>query len=151
MRLSAVIDGALAYRIWGGRISIGGTHNGEDNPFTEYVKRCIEGKLGWSHHRVRFSEAVAQGLYRRICLVTKKPWSEQAEAAFVEDVRGQYPNVESANEELECIPKRGSGVYFSRLLRNRVCVTLSSSFTNTADTKSRQWMYECLTSSSTMG
>lgn len=116
LRLEAVIDGALAYRIWGGRISIGGTHNGEDNPFNEYIKRCIEGKLGWSHHRVRFSEAVIEGLFRRICLVTKKPWSKEAEAAFIEDVRGQYPNVESANEELECIPKRGSGVYFSRLL-----------------------------------
>lgn len=115
-RLDAVIDGALAYRIWGGRISIGGTHNGEDNPFNDYVKRCMEGKLGWSHHRVRFSDAIAEGLHKRICLVTKKEWSPEAERAFVEDVRSQYPNAESANEELECIPKRGSGVYFSRLL-----------------------------------
>lgn len=122
MRLEPVIDGALAYRIWGGRISIGGTHNGEDNPFNEYVKRCIEGKLAWSHHRVRFSDAIAEGLYRRICLVTKKPWSREAEAAFIEDIRAQYPNVESANEELECIPKRGSGVYFSRLLLEKCAV-----------------------------
>lgn len=115
-RLEAVIDGALAYRIWGGRISIGGTHNGEDNAFNDYVKRCLEGKLGWSHHRVRFSDAVREGLYRRICLVTKRDWSPEAEAAFVDEVRGQYPSAESANEELECIPKRGSGAYFSRLL-----------------------------------
>jgi len=116
MRLEAVIDGALAYRIWGGRISIGGTHKGEDNPFNEYVKRCVEGKLGWSHHRVRFSDAIAEGLFKRICLVTKKVWAPDAEVAFVADVRSQYPTPESANEELECIPKRGSGVYFSRLL-----------------------------------
>lgn len=116
MRLEAVIDGALAFRIWGGRISIGGTHHGEDSPFNEYVKRCVEGKLRWSHHRVRFSDAIAEGLYKRICLVTKASWSHEVEAEFVADTRNGYPTVESANEELECIPKRGSGVYFSRLL-----------------------------------
>lgn len=115
-RLQAVIDGALAYRIWGGRISIGGTHRGEDSDFNDYVRRCKDGKLGWSLHRVTFSDAVGEGLYKRICLVTKKDWSTEAERTFVADVRDQYPESESANEELECIPKRGSGAYFSRLL-----------------------------------
>lgn len=115
-RLEAVIEGAMAYDIWGGRISVGGTHNGEDNPFNEYAKRCREGKLPWSYHQVRFSDAVRQGLYKRICLVTKKEWSPEAEAKFVADVRAKYPSNEAADEELECIPKRGSGVYFSRLL-----------------------------------
>lgn len=134
-RLEAVIDGALAYRIWGGRISIGGTHKGEDNPFNEYVKRCIDGKLGWSHHRVRFSDAIAQGLYRRICLVTKKTWSAEGERAFVAETRDDYPSAESANEELECIPKRGSGVYFSRMLLEK-CANASMrvvSFAKPAD------------------
>lgn len=120
--LGPVIDGAMAYLIWGGRVSIGGTHNGEDNPFNDLVKDCIAGKLPWSHHRVPFSEAVRQGLFRRICLVTKKPWSPEAEAKFIAEVRGQYASVESADEELECIPKRGSGVYFSRLLLEKCAV-----------------------------
>lgn len=122
VKLQAVVEGALAYRIWGGRISMGGTHRGEDNEFNDYVKRCVAGKLPWSHHRVRFSEAIQEGLYRRICLVTKKEWSDDAERAFVADVRGQYPSTEAADEELECIPKRGSGAYFSRLLLEKCAV-----------------------------
>lgn len=114
--LGPVIDGAMAYLIWGGRVSIGGTHNGEDNPFNDLLKDVKAGKLPWSHHHVPFSLAVREGLYRRICLVTKKPWSPVAERAFVADVRGKYRTVEAADEELECIPMRGSGVYFSRML-----------------------------------
>lgn len=120
--LGPVIDGATAFLIWGGRVSIGGTHNGEDNPFNDLIKDCIAGKLPWSHHRVRFSEAVREGLYKRICLVTHKEWSKESEAAFVDEVRSQYRTVEAANEELECIPMRGSGVYFSRLLLEKCAV-----------------------------
>lgn len=121
-RLEAVVEGALAYRFWGGRISMGGTHMGEDNPFNDYIKRSIAKQLPWSHHRVRFSDAIAEGLYRRICLVTKKPWSPEAEAAFVADARAQYPASEAADEELECIPRRGTGVYFSRMLLEKCAV-----------------------------
>lgn len=121
-RLEAVVEGALAYRFWGGRISIGGTHMGEDNPFNDYVKRAIAKQLPWSHHRVRFSDAINEGLYRRICLVTKKPWSPEAEAAFIADAHAQYPSSEAAIEELECIPRRGTGVFFSRMLLEKCAV-----------------------------
>ncbi|WP_430391081.1 hypothetical protein [Dyella sp. 20L07] len=120
--LGPVIDGALAYLIWGGRVSVGGTHNGEDNPFNDLVKNIKAGKLPWSHHRITFSQALQEGLYRRICLVTKKPWSREGEIAFLADVRSKYATVESADEELECIPKRGTGVYFSRLLLEKCAV-----------------------------
>lgn len=114
--LKAVIDGALAYRIWGGRISIGGTLGDEEDAFTELLNRVIKGSLPWSLHTVRFSDAVREGLYRRICLVTGKTWSPEAEAEFIERTRADYPDEASADAELECIPKRGSGAYFSRLL-----------------------------------
>lgn len=114
--LRAVIEGALAYLIWGGRVSIGGTLNGEDNDFTELWRDVLAGKLPWSLHTVRFSDAVLQGLYRRICLVTRKVWSPEAERDFVAEVRAKYPSAEVADQELECIPLRGSGAYFSRLL-----------------------------------
>lgn len=121
--LRAVIDGALAYLIWGGRVSIGGTFNGEDNDFTELDRDITAGKLDWSRHQVRFSDAVREGLYTRICLVTRKVWSPEAEAAFVAEVRGKYPSTETADEELECIPQRGSGAYFSRLLIEKCAQT----------------------------
>lgn len=114
--LGPVIDGALAYLIWGGRVSIGGTHNGEDNPFNGLVKDVQAGKLDWSLHTVRFSDAVREGLFRRVALVTGKDYSAQAEREFVDDVRSKYPSTEVADQELECIPLRGSGAYFSRML-----------------------------------
>lgn len=114
--LQAVIDGALAYRIWGGRISIGGTLGDEEDAFTELLNRVIRGSLPWSLHTVRFSDAVLEGLYRRICLVTGQTWSPEAESEFIERTRADYPDVASADAELECIPKRGNGAYFSRLL-----------------------------------
>lgn len=114
--LGPVIDGAMAYRIWGGRISIGGTLNGEDDEFTDLLKSVEKGSLPWSLHTVTFSQAIREGLYRRICLVTKKPWSPEAEAKFIADTRADYRSAEVADQELECIPLRGSGAFFSRLL-----------------------------------
>ncbi|URX63264.1 hypothetical protein KR767_04125 [Luteibacter anthropi] len=120
--LGPVIDGAMAYLIWGGRVSIGGTHNGEDNPFNDLLKDIRAKKLPWSLHEVPFSLAVREGLYRRIALVTKKTWSSEAESRFVAEVRSVYRTVEAADEELECIPARGTGVYFSRMLLEK-CTT----------------------------
>lgn len=114
--LGPVIDGAMAYRIWGGRISIGGTLNGEDDEFTDLLKSVEKGSLPWSLHTVTFSQAIREGLYRRICLVTKKVWSPEAEEKFVAETRADYRSAEVADQELECIPLRGSGAFFSRLL-----------------------------------
>lgn len=114
--LQEVVKAALAFRLWGGRIDIVSTHNGEDNQFSLWVRDIKAGKLNWSLHHVDFDQALADGFYRRICLVTKKDWSEGAEAKFREDAFADYPDQADANEELLCIPKRGSGVYFSRIL-----------------------------------
>lgn len=121
-KLGEVIDGALAYLIWGGRVSIGGTLNGEDNPFTDLLKDVKQKKLPWSMHSVPFSQAIREGLYKRICLVTGKVWSPEAERAFVEETRAKYRSVEVADQELECIPLRGSGAYFSRLLLEKCAI-----------------------------
>lgn len=114
--LGEVVKAALAFRLWGGRIDIVSTHNGEDNPFNAWVKEIQAGKLGWSLHRVTFDDALRDGFYQRICLVTGKSWSPEAEAEFRAAAFADYPDQTDANEELLCIPKRGSGFYFSRLL-----------------------------------
>lgn len=115
-RLAEVVKGALAFRLWGGRISIGSTENGEENQFHSYRKEIEAGKLNWSHHLITFDDALRDGLYKRICLVTGKPWSPEAEQRFRADAYADYPSVEDADEELQAIAKRGSGAYFSRLL-----------------------------------
>ncbi|TVO70891.1 hypothetical protein FHP88_15670 [Sedimenticola selenatireducens] len=114
--LQEVVKAALAFRLWGGRISIVSTHNGEDNQFNLWVRDIKAGKLNWSLHHVDFDQALADGFYKRICLVTGQKWSAKAEEKFRAEAFADYPDEADANEELLCIPKRGSGVYFSRIL-----------------------------------
>ncbi|MEW8494251.1 MAG: terminase family protein [Candidatus Thiodiazotropha taylori] len=114
--LQEVVKAALAFRLWGGRIDIVSTHNGEDNQFNLWVRDIKAKKLNWSLHHVDFDQALADGFYKRICLVTGKTWSRKAEQKFRDDAFADYPDSSDANEELLCIPKRGSGVYFSRIL-----------------------------------
>ncbi|MDK2955403.1 MAG: hypothetical protein PWQ57_899 [Desulfovibrionales bacterium] len=114
--LKEVVKGALAFLMWGGRVSLVSTYNGEQNDFAEFVRDILAGKLPWSLHTVTFDDALRAGFYRRVCLVRGKPWSPEAEEAYRRSVYAVYPTPDDAAEELDCIPKRGSGVYFSRLL-----------------------------------
>lgn len=120
--LQEVVKAALAFRLWGGRIDIVSTHNGEDNQFNLWAREIQAGKLTWSRHRVDFDQALAEGFYKRICLIKGMEWSKAAEARFRDEAFADYPDQEDANEELLCIPKRGSGVYFSRLLLEQCMV-----------------------------
>ncbi|MGB0683394.1 MAG: hypothetical protein ACPGOV_11825 [Magnetovibrionaceae bacterium] len=111
-----VVKGALAFRMWAGRIDIVSTHNTEENQFNQWIKDVQAEKLGWSHHRHTFKDALLQGFYKRVCLKLGKEYSEEAEAKYEAEIRADYPDAEDAAEELDCTPKRGSGPYFSDML-----------------------------------
>lgn len=116
-QLEELIKGALAFLMWGGRLSIVSTHNGEDNTFNALIKDVEAGKLkGWSHHKYTFDDALKAGFYKRVCLIQGKEWSQEAEDQYREETFNQYPAQEDANEELMCIAKRGTGAFFSRML-----------------------------------
>ena len=114
--LQEVIKGALAFKMWGGRIDIVSTLNGEDNPFTQLCKDVEAGKLPYSEHVVTFDDALRQGFYERVCLVKGKEYSPEAETTYREEIYADYPTPEDAGEELDCIAKRGAGAFFTRLL-----------------------------------
>lgn len=114
--LREVIKGALAFRMLGGRIDIVSTHNTENNYFAELVRDIEAGHLPWSLHKVDFDEALRQGFYKRRCLIEGKTWSPEAERKYRDEVRADYPDAEDAAEELDCIPRRGSGAYFTRMI-----------------------------------
>jgi len=101
---------AMAMRVWGGCVRILSTHNGDDNPFNELVKDINEGKLDYSLHRTAFDEALAQGLYRRICLKGGEEWSTEKQDAWREGIIREYGD--GADEELFCIPVRAGTRYF---------------------------------------
>jgi phage FluMu gp28-like protein len=112
--LSGLLKAAMALLMWGGRVVIISTHNGEDNPFNELINEIRAGKKPYSHHHIDLDEALEQGLYRRICASLGKEWSPEGEAKWKEDLVAFYG--EHAEEELFCIPSKGSGLYFARIL-----------------------------------
>ena len=112
--LNELLKAALAFRIWGGKVAIISTHNGENSPFNEMVAECRAGRLNYSLHRTTFDEAIAQGLYRAICRETGKEWSEEAEQAFRIGIYKEYGS--NADEELGCVPSAGSGIFLPTVL-----------------------------------
>jgi phage FluMu gp28-like protein len=73
--LPGLIKAAMALLMWGGKVRIISTHNGEDNPFYQLVQDCRAGKRPYSVHRITLDDALAEGLYARICLVQGKTCS----------------------------------------------------------------------------
>ena len=109
-----LLKAAMALLIWGGRVLVISTHNGVDNPFNELLGEIRTGKRPGRVVRVTFDDAIEQGLYERICLVTGRAWSPEAEAKWRAEIRAFYGA--GAAEELDCIPAQGSGVYLTSAL-----------------------------------
>lgn len=62
-------------------------------------------------HRITFGEAVAQGLYRRVCLRRGLVWTQAGEDAWVADAYAYYKD--DAAEELDVVPSQSGGAYLS--------------------------------------
>lgn len=114
--LAELLKAALALTMWGARVRLISTHNGVDNPFNRYIQDAREGRKDYSIHRITLDDAIADGLYRRICHVTDQPWSPQAEKKWRDDLYKNAPSQEDADEEYGCVPKRSGGAYLSRPL-----------------------------------
>jgi phage FluMu gp28-like protein len=112
--LAEVLKAALAHVIWGGKVLIFSTHNGTENPFNELVGEIRAGKKPYHLLRVTFEDAMAQGLYQRICLKRHIEWSREGEAAFRAEIYAIYGD--NADEELGCIPREGGGKAIPRSL-----------------------------------
>ncbi len=112
--LKALLKAAMALTMWGGVVRIMSTHNGEDNPFNELIKEIKDGKKNYSLHRTNIQNALDLGLYKRICLVSGKEWSQEAEREWLDELLDDYGD--GAAEELYCIPTKGGTRYISRSL-----------------------------------
>lgn len=109
--LEEVLKAAFALLIWGGKVVIISTHNGETNPFNVLVQDIRAGRAPYHLIRLTFDEAVEEGLFRRVCLRSGQTWSAAAEAEWVRGIYGFYR--ENANEELRVIPNAQSGAYIA--------------------------------------
>lgn len=109
--VAAVIDACNALLIWGGVIRIISTHNGDLNPFNELIKETRQGLFDYSIHEISFDDAVANGLYERVCLMRGWKPSAEGKAEWYKRIRRAYGSrVDAMREELDVIPREGDGV-----------------------------------------
>ena len=112
--LPGLIKAAMAMLIWGGKVRIISSHNGDANPFNELVNDIRAGKLPYSLQRTTFDDALADGLYERVKLIQGGRLKEKTQAEWRAKIYAQYG--ENAAEELDVIPSAGSGRYLTRMM-----------------------------------
>lgn len=110
--VSAVLESATALLIWGGRIRVWSTHRGKKNAFNQLVKDIQTGRYGKKAavYRVTFDDAVANGLYERVCFMQGKTPTVEGKRDWYTAIRTAYgPRKAAMREELDAIPRDGSG------------------------------------------
>jgi len=112
--LDGLLKAAMALLMWGGKVRVISTHNGDANPFHQLIQDIRAGKTSYSLHRITLDDALAQGLYRRICLKLGRQYSPKAEAEWRASLVADYRD--NADEELFCIPAQGSGRWLTRAI-----------------------------------
>lgn len=112
-----VIEACLALLIWGGKIRIISTHNGNTNAYNTLIKEIRAGIQEASLHRATFDDAVAGGLYERMCAVKNRAMSPQDKAAWYSKIRRSYGSrTEAMREELDAVPREGDGTMLALAL-----------------------------------
>ena len=114
--LEELLKASLALTMWGNKVRLISTHNGVDNLFNQYIQDSREGRKEYSVHRITLDDALQDGLYQRICYVTGKEWTPDAEREWRDKLYKNAPNKENADEEYGCIPKKSGGNYLTRVL-----------------------------------
>lgn len=120
--LEELLKAALALTMWGNKVRLISTHNGVDNAFNTYIQDAREGRKEYSIHRITLDDAIAEGLYKRICYVTNQEWSPEAEKQWRDKLYKNAPNIESAEEEYGCVPKKSGGNYLTRVMIEQAMV-----------------------------
>ncbi len=152
-RLAEVLKAALALTMWGSKVCLISTHNGIENLFNTLIQDSRAGKKRYSIHTVDIDTACAEGLYKRICQVKKKEWTQEAEDEWKANLLKDTATEEDALEEYYCVPKNGGGAYISRGLRERAArlaeapvirFTGSTAFNNAGEAERMRTMQEWL-------
>ena len=112
--LKELMKAANALSIWGGRVLVISTHDGEDNYYNTLVKSARSGAQDYGYCRFDLDDALRDGVYRRICLRNGWTWSVEKEAEWRTALIRQYGD--AADEELFCIPSEGSGAWLTAAL-----------------------------------
>lgn len=107
-----VLESATALLIWGGRIRVWSTHRGKKNAFNQFVLDVRAGRYGPRAKviKIGFDDAVANGLYERVCFMNGTTATEQGKKDWYQGIRAGYgPRKAAMREELDVIPRDGDG------------------------------------------
>lgn len=110
--VSKVLESATALLIWGGRIRVWSSHRGKKNAFHQLVNDVRAGRYGKRARciRITFDDAVANGLYERVCAMKGIPATEEGKREWYTAIRAAYgPRKAAMREELDVIPRDGDG------------------------------------------
>ena len=110
--VQGVIDAATALLIWGGSITVISSHNSRKNPFAQFCRDIEAGLYGTDAtvYTVTFDDAVANGLYERVCWMKGETPTAEGKKAWYTRIRSGYgPRKAAMREELDAIPRDGSG------------------------------------------
>ncbi|PYZ58654.1 terminase large subunit domain-containing protein [Providencia rettgeri] len=118
-QLAEVLKAALALTMWGAKVRIISTHNGNENLFNELIKDSRAGRKRYSIHTITLDDACNDGLYRRICQVRRQEWTQDKEDEWKTNLLKDTATEDDALEEYYCVPKQGSGAYIPRVLIDR--------------------------------
>ena len=118
-KLAEVLKAALALTMWGAKVRLISTHNGVDNLFNQLIQDSRAGRKSYSIHTITLDDACKEGLYQRICQVSKQEWSPAKEDAWKRGLLRETATEEDALEEYYCVPKKSSGGYIPRPLVDR--------------------------------
>lgn len=115
-----LLKAGLAVLVWGGKLRVISTHNGAESPFNELIEQIRAGKLPYSLHRITLDDALEDGLYERICLITGQPASDEGRDEWRANLIAQYGA--GAQEELFCVPARSAGRFIPRAVAKACAV-----------------------------
>lgn len=107
-----VIEAAVALLIWGSKIVVISSHNGDKSAFNTLIRDIRAGQYGKTAavFKITFDECVANGLYERVCAARGKTPTPAGKREWYEGIRKSYgPRKAAMRQELDCIPMEGEG------------------------------------------
>ena len=113
------LKAALAALVWGGKVRIWSTHDGNDNPFATLVNDVRAGRTSYSLHRTTIDDALGDGLYRRICEIADIEWAQETEDAWRTKLFRQYGD--GAEEELMVVPRQSGDIWLNAQMIEQCC------------------------------
>lgn len=148
--VSHTLESATALLAWGGRIRVWSTHRGKGNPFNQLIKDIRAGLYGSSARAIKitFDTAVENGLYERVCYMKGVEPTVEGKKKWYTEFRASYgPRTAAMREELDVIPRDGSGVAIPSIwvencmpeVRPVLRVALDDDFARRPEHQRRRW------------